>query len=167
MTVSYTYRPDLSEQEGIRVCVSWCGLAHRVIIAYGKLGTKHFLKRSNRIDYIQVNLYIPANSVYTLTPKVPIALCLVRQSNCRCVGNAIRQLLCANLQVCGQHPSSSIRKLNMGLTYLPILHVLQAVLHSSKSVGLYENRDRLDLSRSEDLFEKIDVPLAVFSLERG
>jgi hypothetical protein len=55
----------------------------------------------------------------------------------------------------------------MGLTYLPILHVLQAVLHSSKSVGLYENRDRLDLSRSEDLFEKIDVPLAVFSLERG
>jgi hypothetical protein len=43
MTVSYTYRPDLSEQEGIRVCVSWCGLAHRVIIAYGKLGTKHFL----------------------------------------------------------------------------------------------------------------------------
>ena len=55
----------------------------------------------------------------------------------------------------------------MHRTYLPILHVLQTVLHSSKSVGLYENRDGLDLSRSEDPFKQINVPLAVRSLERG
>ena len=41
----------------------------------------------------------------------------------------------------------------MHQTYLPILHVLQTVLHSSKSIWLYENRDRLDLSRSEEPFE--------------
>ena len=38
-------------------------------------------------------------------------------------------------------------------THLPILHVLQAVLHTSDAIRLYKHRVMLDLSRGQDLLQ--------------
>jgi hypothetical protein len=40
---------------------------------------------------------------------------------------------------------------NVRSPYLPFLHILQTVLHSSNAIRPYNNRVGLDISRSEDL----------------